>query len=235
MNDNDSPMKTILTLLFFLVLTACSDNEVAETAVKPSAKPIPTFRILALGDSLTEGLGVQQKLAYPAQLQEQLAKAGYETIEVINAGLSGETTSGLKNRLNWVLKQKPDLTILCIGANDAMRGLPLELSTNNLDEIINTIQKSDSDLILAGMEIYDNLGKEYVAGFKDIYPKMVQKYSLAFIPFFLDGVAGDTTLNQADMIHPNSNGYEIIVKKNILPVVLDYLKNKNIREKHVTK
>jgi acyl-CoA thioesterase-1 len=228
-------MKTILTLLIVLALTACKEKEVNEINQIPSEPAKAEFLILALGDSLTEGLGVLEESAYPAQLQQHLHKLGYDSIEVINAGLSGETTSGLKNRLNWVMKQKPNLTILCIGANDAMRGLPLELTTNNLEEIITTIETNDSDLILAGMQIYDNLGKEYVAGFKDIYPRMADKYSIPLIPFFLENVAGNTELNQADMIHPNAKGYEIIVAKNILPSVLEYLETNQLRDKHATK
>jgi acyl-CoA thioesterase-1 len=228
-------MKSILPILYILLITACSNEGVENNVPIQKEQTHPTFTILALGDSLTEGLGVLEESAYPAQLQKLLHQQGYRYIEVINAGLSGETSSGLKNRLNWVLKQKPDLTILCIGANDAMRGLPLDLTTNNLDEIITTIKNADSDLILAGMQIYDNLGKEYVKGFKDIYPKMVEKYSIPYIPFFLENVAGDTELNQADMIHPNAKGYEVIVQKNILPTVLEYLENNKTREKHATK
>ncbi len=149
--------------------------------------------ILALGDSLTEGLGVKKTDNYPAILEQALKAKGFD-VKVVNSGLSGETSSGLKSRLDWVLQLKPDLTILNIGANDAMRGLPLDLTRSNIENIIERIEQAGSQVIFAGMQIYDNLGREYVAG--------------------------DPQLNQNDMIHPNAAGYQIIVEQNILPVVL---------------
>lgn len=175
--------------------------------------------ILALGDSLTEGLNVKQSENYPAILQRELLARGYD-VKVVNSGLSGETSSGLKNRLDWVLQLQPDLTILNIGANDAMRGLPLDLTRGNIEHIIEKVQGSGSQVVLAGMQIYDNLGQEYVAGFKDMYPEVAEKHGLVMIPFFLEHVAGQPTLNQDDMIHPTAAGYEVIVERNVLPVVL---------------
>jgi len=211
-----------LILLFLINLTACSNTNDVPV---PTNKQVNTdFIILALGDSLTEGLGVNEKDNYPSLLQKSLTG----NIKVINAGLSGETSSGLKNRLDWVLSQKPNLTILNIGANDAMRGLPLDLTSSNIDAIITKIKQANSDVILAGMQIYDNLGHEYVTGFKDIYPQMAQKHNIPLIPFFLAHVAGNPDLNQADMLHPNAQGYKIIVNENILPVINNYLKKNSI-------
>jgi acyl-CoA thioesterase-1 len=210
------------TLYFVLLLViGCSQEQNIES------KPIEiskNFTVLALGDSLTEGLGVKQVDNYPSILEKLLP----ENIQVINAGLSGETSSGLKSRLNWVLTQNPDLIILNIGANDAMRGLPLELTLNNIDQIIVQIKQSNADVILAGMQIYDNLGKEYVKGFSEIYPQLAKKHNLPLIPFFLEGVAGDPRFNQADMIHPNAKGYQIIVENNILPTLTTYFKKQNL-------
>ena len=210
------------TLYFVLLLViGCSQEQNIES------KPIEiskNFTVLALGDSLTEGLGVKQVDNYPSILEKLLP----ENIQVINAGLSGETSSGLKSRLNWVLTQNPDLIILNIGANDAMRGLPLELTLNNIDQIIAQIKQSNADVILAGMQIYDNLGKEYVKGFSEIYPQLAKKHNLPLIPFFLEGVAGDPRFNQADMIHPNAKGYQIIVENNILPTLTTYFKKQNL-------
>jgi acyl-CoA thioesterase-1 len=212
-----------LMLMTVVFLSACNQSDPDQTVqLNQNQTPQPDFIILALGDSLTEGLGVDEADNYPSILQKLLPK----NIKVINAGLSGETSSGLKNRLNWVLSQKPNLTILNIGANDAMRGLPLELTTRNIDEIIQSIQQVDSDVVLAGMQIYNNLGKEYVTGFKDIYPELANKHNIPLIPFFLAHVAGDPELNQTDMLHPNAKGYEIIVKQNILPILNEYLENK---------
>ncbi|TDR19462.1 arylesterase [Marinicella litoralis] len=218
----------LLWLLVLYGLTACSEQSSHTTTngsegqanLKNKQKTSQSYVILALGDSLTEGLGVKQDGNYPAILEKRLKAKGYDYVKVVNSGLSGETSSGLKNRLDWVLQLKPQLTILNIGANDAMRGLPLALTRDNISEIINRIKAADSKVILAGMQIYDNLGREYVTGFKDMYPKLAKQHGLSMIPFFLDQVAGNPQLNQADMIHPTSAGYEVIVDQNVLPVVL---------------
>jgi acyl-CoA thioesterase-1 len=214
-------MKNFTVYFLLLLVIGCSQEQNIES--KPVEKT-KNYTVLALGDSLTEGLGVKQSDNYPSILEKFLP----DNIQVINAGLSGETSSGLKSRLNWVLTQKPDLIILNIGANDAMRGLPLELTLTNIDQIINTIKLSNADVILAGMQIYDNLGKEYVNGFSEIYPQLAKKHNLLLIPFFLEGVAGDPRFNQADMLHPNAQGYKIIVEKNILPTLNTYLKKQNL-------
>ena len=214
-----SSMRNIVIVILCTLLAACSDTSDKTVINKTINEADKTFTILALGDSLTEGLGVKEQDNYPSVLQKNLPKH----ITVINAGLSGETSSGLINRLNWVLKQKPNLTILNIGANDAIRGLPLSLTNNNIDKIITQIKQADSDVILAGMQIYDNLGKQYVDEFKQMYPKLAEKHNVPLIPFFLENVAGKPKLNQNDMIHPNAQGYQIIVKENILPIVKDYL------------
>jgi len=222
-------LTTISLLLIGLVgCTEQKSNPVpgvieAQQAGVAEQKTEQTYVILALGDSLTEGLGVKQKGSYPAILEQVLKEKGYDQIKVVNSGLSGETSSGLKSRLDWVLQLKPNLTILNIGANDAMRGLPLALTSSNIDDIITAIKAVDSEVILAGMQIYDNLGREYVVGFKDMYPQLAEKHKLTMIPFFLDHVAGNPQLNQADMIHPTTAGYEIIVNQNILPVITPIL------------
>lgn len=175
--------------------------------------------ILALGDSLTEGLGVDPNDNYPAQLQAQLKQMGYKNVEVINSGLSGETSTGLVNRLDWVTQTKPDITILTIGANDAMRGLELETIEANIRTAVKHLQDNGSEVILGGMQIYDNLGNDYVKSFSAIYPRIAEDMNLKMIPFFLEGVGGDPELNQADAIHPTREGYTIIVNENILPVL----------------
>lgn len=203
-----------------------SDQLTSQAALPVLSQPSDELTILALGDSLTEGLGVKQDGNYPALLQKALHQKGYTQVKVINSGLSGETSSGLKNRLDWVLQLKPDLTILNIGANDAIRGLPLKLTSDNLNDIIERIQQSGSEVVLAGMQIYDNLGQEYVAGFQDMYPQLAKQHELVMIPFFLEHVAGDPKYNQADMIHPTTAGYELIVNRNVLPTVLPIIKQK---------
>ncbi|MGM8886629.1 arylesterase [Psychrobacter sp. 1U2] len=175
--------------------------------------------ILALGDSLTEGLGVNPEDNYPAQLEAKLKEMGYENVDVVNSGLSGETSTGLVNRLDWVTQTKPDITILTIGANDAMRGLELETIEENIRTAVKHLQDNGSEVILGGMQIYDNLGNDYVKSFSAIYPRIAEDMNLQMIPFFLEGVGGDPELNQADAIHPTREGYTIIVNNNILPVL----------------
>ena len=175
--------------------------------------------ILALGDSLTEGLGVDPNDNYPAQLQAKLKQMGYENVKVVNSGLSGETSTGLVNRLDWVAQTKPDITILTIGANDAMRGLELTTIEENIRTAVTHLQDNGSEVILGGMQIYDNLGNDYVKSFSAIYPRVAKDMNLQMIPFFLDGVGGKAELNQADAIHPTKEGYTIIVDNNILPIL----------------
>ena len=184
-----------------------------------SAEHQAPLTILALGDSLTEGLGVDNNANYPAQLEARLQELGYKDVKVINSGLSGETSTGLVNRLDWVLQTKPDITILTIGANDAIRGIDVATVEANIRTAIKRLQDGGSEVILGGMQIYDNLGADYVESFAAIYPRVAKDMNVTLIPFFLDGVGGDAELNQADAIHPTKKGYTIIVNDNILPIL----------------
>lgn len=174
-------------------------------------------RIVAFGDSLTAGLGVAAEHAYPARLQRRLDEQGLR-YRVINAGVSGDTTAGGLRRVDWVLKSRPDFVILELGANDGLRGLNLEETKANLERIIKRCQEASVTVILAGMKLPPNYGREYTKGFEAMYPALAKQYRLTLIPFFLDGVAGSTSLNQADGIHPTSEGYRIIAEK-ILEIV----------------
>ena len=184
-----------------------------------SAEQQAPLTILALGDSLTEGLGVDNNANYPAQLEARLQELGYKDVKVINSGLSGETSTGLVNRLDWVLQTKPDITILTIGANDAIRGIDVATVEANIRTAVKRLQDGGSEVILGGMQIYDNLGADYVESFAAIYPRVAKDMNVTLIPFFLDGVGGDAELNQADAIHPTKKGYTIIVNDNILPIL----------------
>ncbi|KRU21994.1 arylesterase [Psychrobacter piscatorii] len=196
--------------------TSVDANADAPTDMQVNDAPIT---ILALGDSLTEGLGVDKNDNYPAQLEDRLQAMGYKNTEVINSGLSGETSTGLVNRLDWVLQTKPDVTILTIGANDAIRGIDVATIEANIRTAVKRLQDNGSVVILGGMSIYDNLGDDYVAAFSDIYPRVAKDMNVTLIPFFLEGVGGDAELNQADAIHPTKEGYTIIVNDNILPIL----------------
>lgn len=196
----------------------------AETTTNSPTQNTPqaneqSLTILALGDSLTEGLGVANDANYPAQLESRLQDLGYKDIKVINSGLSGETSTGLVNRLDWVKQTKPDITILTIGANDAMRGIEVATVEANIRTAITELQNNGSSVILGGMQIYDNLGADYVQAFSDMYPRIAKDMNVPLIPFLLEGVAADPKLNQADAIHPTAEGYTIVVSDNILPIL----------------
>lgn len=173
--------------------------------------------ISVLGDSLTSGYGLPSAAAFPERLEAAL-KASGRTVRVINAGVSGDTTAGGRARVDWMLQDKPDLVIVELGANDALRGLSPKEAETNLDDILTRIAKSGARILLTGMLAPPNFGREYGEEFKAIYPRLAQKHDVPLYPFFLDGVAADPKLNQPDGMHPNAQGVEVIVK-HILPAV----------------
>jgi acyl-CoA thioesterase-1 len=173
--------------------------------------PVTDGTIVAVGDSLTAGYGVAQELAYPARLEKKLASDGFP-YRVINAGISGETSSGALSRINWILTLTPDIVILETGANDGLRGVDPALTKKNIQEIIRRLQASNVTVILAGMQMVQNLGREYTEAFRRIYPEAAKQTGVRLIPFFLKGVAGDPALNQADGIHPTGEGYRVVVE-----------------------
>lgn len=168
--------------------------------------------IVAFGDSLTAGLGVPQDQSYPAHLQRKLDTAGY-AYRVVNAGVSGDTTAGGVRRVSWALNSKPTIVILELGANDGLRGLSLNETKANLEGIVQQFQQASVTVVLAGMKLPPNYGQDYTAGFEALYQAIAKQYRLTLIPFFLDGVAVSSTLNQADGIHPTGEGYRLIVEK----------------------
>jgi acyl-CoA thioesterase-1 len=173
--------------------------------------PVVDGTIVAVGDSLTAGYGVAQELAYPARLEKKLASDGF-VYRVINAGISGETSSGALSRINWILTLTPDIVILETGANDGLRGVDPALTKGNIQEIIRLLRASDVTVILAGMQMVQNLGREYTEAFRRIYPEAAKEAGVRLVPFFLKGVAGDPALNQADGIHPTGEGYRVVVE-----------------------
>jgi acyl-CoA thioesterase-1 len=177
---------------------------------------------VAVGDSLTEGLGVEEEFAYPAVLEERLRQQGYP-YQVINAGISGETSSGTLSRLNWVLTLKPDIVILVIGANDGFRGIDPALIKSNIRTILKSLKEKNVTIVLGGMKIVQNLGQDYTTAFAEIYPDVARLEDVIFIPFFLADVAADPGLNQTDGIHPTAEGYQVIVDS-ITPYVIDAIK-----------
>jgi acyl-CoA thioesterase-1 len=166
--------------------------------------------VVAFGDSLTAGLGVMPDESYPAQLQARLRADGY-AYRVVNAGASGDTTAGGLRRVDWALKNKPAIVIVALGANDAMRGQDLASVRSNLDGIVARFQKAGARVLVAGMEVPPNYGARYAADFRRLYVEVARKRGAAFMPFLLDGVAGNPRLNQGDGIHPTAEGYRIVV------------------------
>jgi len=169
-------------------------------------------RIVAFGNSLTAGLGVPPDESYPARLQRTLDAAGY-AYRVVNAGVSGETTAGGVRRVSWILTSKPAIVILELGGNDGLRGLSLQETKANLERIIQQFQRASVTVVLAGMKLPPNYGQDYTTGFEALFQALAKQYHLTLIPFFLDGVAGSSSLNQADGIHPTGEGYRLIVEK----------------------
>src|SRR6266446_8505056 len=165
--------------------------------------------VVAFGDSLTAGLGVTPENSYPARLQAKLRAEGYD-YRVVNAGASGDTTAGGLRRVDWALKNKPDVVIVALGANDALRGQDLASVRSNLDGIVARFQKAGARVLMAGMEMPPNYGERYAADFRRLYVEVARKRGSAFMPFLLDGVAGNPRLNQPDGIHPTAEGYEAV-------------------------
>jgi acyl-CoA thioesterase-1 len=165
--------------------------------------------IVALGDSLTAGLGLDERDAWPAQLERRLRAAGLRW-RVVNAGISGETSSGARARLEWVLGLKPDILVLETGANDGLRGLPPELLADNLDAMLATLGARRVTVVLAGMRMLRNLGPAYTTAFARVYPELARKHGALLVPFLLEGVAGDPALNLPDGIHPTAAGYRVV-------------------------
>jgi acyl-CoA thioesterase I len=166
-------------------------------------------RIVFLGDSLTAGLGVAPSEAYPALIQERVREAGYD-FEVVNAGVSGDTSAGGLRRLDWSIEGTVRVLVVALGANDGLRGLPATEMQQNLATIIERAQNRRIEVVLAGMEAPPNFGPEYTRQFRAVYADLARTYHVHFIPFFLDGVAGMSSLNQGDGIHPNAQGHRAV-------------------------
>ena len=165
--------------------------------------------IVALGDSLTAGLGVDADEAFPARLQVRLRREGY-AYRVVNAGVSGDTTAGGLRRVDWVLRTNPEIVIVALGANDGLRGQSPQAVRANLEEIVARLQAAGARVLLAGMRLPPNYGAEFTKEFEALFPAVARRAKIAFMPFLLDGVATDPRLNQPDGIHPTAAGHQVI-------------------------
>lgn len=195
---------------------------VVNAATLRAAAPPRTVRVAVLGDSLAAGYGLPAGEAFPARLEEALRARGLP-VTVENAGVSGDTSAGGLARLEWVLGSHPDVVLVELGGNDALRGLPPAELEANLDRILATLTRRGVRPLLAGMRAPRNLGPEYVTRFDAVYPRLAAKYDVPLYPFFLEGVAGVPALNQPDGIHPNPKGVAVIVGR-IAPGVADLVR-----------
>ena len=167
--------------------------------------------IVVLGDSLTEGFGVAKEEAYPHLLEKELQRKGH-SVKVINAGISGSTSASAPSRLRWYIKARPEIVILALGGNDGLRGLSVKHMKKNLSKTIELAQSKKILILLAGMQIPQNYGTEYTESFRNAFHELARQYQLQMIPFLLKEVGGVSSLNQADGIHPNPEGHQIIVQ-----------------------
>lgn len=218
-----TPIAVLIVLLFLLAASAGCEQRRQQDKVPPTKAPaVYRGTIVAVGDSLTAGKGVAEEQAYPAQLQKKLQENGYP-YRVINAGISGETSSGALSRINWILTTKPDIVILETGANDGLRGIPTKVIEDNLRQIIHILRQNKVVVVLAGMQMVRNLGQQYTEAFAAIYPAVARQEKVILIPFFLQGVAAAPSLNQEDTIHPTGQGYQVVVDT-VYPYVLQAIK-----------
>jgi len=188
------------------------------SAQTPVAKPV---KMVVLGDSLSAGLGLSAPAAFPARLQKALKAKGIE-VDMVNAGVSGDTTSGGRDRLDWSVPAGTEAVILELGANDALRGIDPKVTRAALTEILTRLQARKIAVLLCGMVAPPNYGADYSAKFNAIYPDLAKTFQVPLYPFFLQGVAAEAKLNQADGLHPTAEGVDTIVK-NILPTVEAFL------------
>lgn len=207
-------MRFLLSLLICFALISCGTNEVENDSKKTgkanSGEPKPVF--LFVGDSLTAGYGVDIEDCFVSLLKKDFEKSQSDW-QIKNAGISGETSSGTLERIDWLIASKPKIIFLCIGSNDGLRGISADLFQKNLEKIIEKIKTANIKLVLAGIQIPVNFGLGYSMAIKAVPANLANKYSLLYYPFLLEGVAGEENLNQDDLVHPNAIGHAVIYKK----------------------
>ena len=211
-----------LFLSFSLLFSACQSSESStEEATRNANAPVmpeadrkeDQKRIIFFGNSLTAAYGLDPEQGFVALIQQKIDSLGLN-YKAVNAGLSGETTAGGKERIDWILKQPVDIFVLELGGNDGLRGIDPGVSIKNLEAIIKSVQEAypEAKIVLAGMEAPPNMGKEFTSEFRQMYPRLAKSYDLALIPFLLENVGGIAELNQRDGIHPNAEGQRIVAE-----------------------
>lgn len=210
---------SFICVIFFMVVVSCDNKKATPGAGKQPATNDSSVNksqgktILFFGNSLTAGLGVDPSEAFPSVIQNKIDSLNLP-YKVVNAGVSGETSSGGNARIEWILRQPLNIFVLELGANDGLRGIPLEETKKNLQAIIDKVKAKypDAKLVLAGMQIPPNMGQEYANGFKNMFPQLAQKNNMTLIPFLLQGVGGEVKLNQQDGIHPTKEGHKLVAE-----------------------
>lgn len=209
---------SIIIVGLIILVSGCSDNRnrgdnKQKSTAKDSATVARRKTILFFGNSLTAGYGLSPSQAFPALIQKKIDSLGLP-YQVINAGVSGETSSGGKTRIDWILREPVDIFVLELGANDGLRGTPLSETKKNLQDIIDTVKAKypNIKLVFAGMEIPPNMGQAYTTEFRHIYTDLAAKNNMTLIPFLLQGVGGEPDLNLEDGIHPNEEGHRIVAE-----------------------
>ena len=213
--------------LMIPILVACGAEPGAGPGGAPPARPQPVWQgtIVALGDSLTAGYGLSEDEAWPSLLEKRLASEG-RAWRVVNAGVSGETTSGTLSRVDWIMRQlKPEVVILAIGGNDGLRGLDVGLMESNITSVVQRLQDGGAVVVLAGMRMVRNLGPDYTRQFDAVYPAVARDTGAILVPFLLEGVATVPSLNLPDGIHPNAAGHRMVVET-LYPFVLKSLERR---------
>ncbi len=211
-------MRSFVHMLVLGMVLIATGTAFAQTSAARETKPI---KMVVLGDSLSAGLGLSASSAFPARLQKSLEAKGI-AVDMINAGVSGDTTSGGRDRFDWSVPEGTEAVILELGANDALRGIDPRVTRAALTDILTRLKARKIAVLLCGMVAPPNYGSDYSARFNAIYPELAKSFGVPLYPFFLDGVATDARLNQADGLHPTAEGVDIIVK-NILPTVEAFL------------
>ena len=209
---------SLISLFVLSIFSGCPSNpeNPTETQVYRKNSTENFFRILILGDSLTEGYGVSAQQAFPSLLEKKLnnefSSDKNSSYEIINAGISGSTSSGGVSRIEWLLKSKPDFLILALGGNDGLRGVPVEETKDNLKKIILAAKSKDIPTLLAGMKMPPNYGIEYTREFSKLFEDLANQENVPLIPFLLEGVGGNPAMNLPDRIHPNPAGHQKIAQ-----------------------
>ena len=222
-------MKNVMMVCLAGVIISCGQNNDRQTKPKEQEKPLKDSvtaakkTIIFFGNSITAGYGLDLSEAFPARIQEKIDSMNVP-YKVVNAGVSGETSSGGRSRIDWILKQQVDIFVLELGGNDGLRGIPISETKKNLQTIIDKVKAKNPDvkIIIAGMQIPPNMGKKYTSAFRSMYPDLAKQNNISIVPFILEGVGGKAELNLEDGIHPTAEGHRILAN-NVWTVLQDLL------------